>query len=64
MLFAEKWHVTPFEILQQDIDDFILIANQMIELGQKEEKEPVVLPKQKKEVRIRVNDKTATGGWF
>ena len=28
--FAERWGVSPFEILEKDIDDFILIANQII----------------------------------
>lgn len=66
MLFAEKWNVTPFEILNQDIDDFILIANYMIDLGGSESTATEVkqVKKPEKEMRIRVNDKTATGGWW
>ena len=30
VLFAERWNTTPFDVLNQDIDDFILIANTMI----------------------------------
>ena len=62
ILFAEKWNTTPFDVLSQDIDDFILVVNAMISKGQSK---PIANTKtQNKEERIRVNDKTATGGWF
>lgn len=61
VLFAEKWGSTPFAVLNQDIDDFILIANSMIAKNANKPKSTV---KPKQQERIRVNDKTATGGWF
>jgi len=36
MLFAEKWNISPFEVLEKDIDDFILIANGLIERNKTE----------------------------
>lgn len=63
VFFAEKWHTTPFDVLGYDIDDFILIANNMIE-GNKTTKTTAKSMVKPKEKRIRVNDKTATGGWF
>jgi len=33
VLFAEKWNLSPFDVLQKDIDDFILIVNYFIEKG-------------------------------
>jgi hypothetical protein len=61
VLFAERWNSNPFEVLNQDIDDFILIANSLIRKNNKTEAKSTAQPK---EQRIRVNDKTATGGWW
>lgn len=30
MTLSEKWGMTPFEVMKQDIDDFILFANYLI----------------------------------
>ena len=51
---AEKWDTTPFAILRQDVDEFILLVNKLIKDGRKTNAPQMV----------RVNDKTATGGWF
>lgn len=64
VLFAEKWHCTPFEVLEQDIDDFIIVANYIISLGKTSNEHSTTKNVNKKETRIKVNDKTATGGWF
>lgn len=56
--------MNPFEVMQQDIDDFIAIANYLIGLGKDStDRKPKARTPQKNE-RIRVNDKTATGGWW
>ena len=60
MLFADKWGVSPLDILNKDIDDFIMLVNYVLSLNVSE----VRTDKPKKEERIRVNDKTATGGWW
>ena len=30
VLFADKWNISPFEVMERDIDDFFLIANSII----------------------------------
>ena len=63
MLFSERWNISPFDVLQKDVDDFIIISNYLMSMDiPKEEKTKKNITK--KETRIRVNDKTATGGWF
>ena len=57
--------MTPFELFQQDIDEVIMLINYYIEKDDNAE----TTPKRnayggKREERIRVNDKTATGGWW
>lgn len=54
--------MTPFEIFREDTDEVISVINFYIEKGE-EEPRPTNQGK-KQETRIRVNDKTATGGWF
>ena len=61
MLFAERWKMTPFEVFEKDIDDFIILSNYLLSLDA--EPQPKA-EKRRKETRIKVNDKTATGGWF
>lgn len=36
---SQEWNMTPFEILQQDIDNFIMLANYLIRLGRSTENE-------------------------
>ena len=50
-------------VFDQDTDEVIMIINFYIELGNESEK-PVTKAANKKQERIHVNDKTATGGWF
>jgi hypothetical protein len=53
--------MTPFALMEQDCDEVIMILNHFINKSSELPKEDT--PKQKDQ-RIRVNDKTASGGWF
>lgn len=55
---AERWQMSPFDIMDRDIDDFILIANRLMKNNNTKS------IKGNTPERIRVNDKTATGGWY
>ena len=57
---------SPFSVLEQDTDEVIMIINYYIELADSGEiqADSGSSVKLHKEARIRVNDKTATGGWF
>ena len=55
--------MTPFDVMEKDIDDFIIISNYLISQNE-EPKEKSIKKTKNKQVRIKVNDKTATGGWF
>lgn len=61
MTLSDRCKISPFDILQKDFDDFALIVNYFLEERQET---PVKKPMPKKENRIKVNDKTATGGWY
>lgn len=62
MTLSANLGCNPFVIMDQDADEVIMTINFYIMLGgSKIEDLPV---KANKEKRIRVNDKTATGGWF
>lgn len=63
MTLAGNLNCNPFLVFDQDTDEVIMTINFYIELGNMQPEQPVQL-KAKKEERIRVNDKTATGGWF
>lgn len=62
--------MTPFDLFAQDTDEVIMLLNYYILKGEnapKAEARPQARAahvKPKGEQRIRVNDKTATGGWF
>lgn len=58
LTLARNYSVTPFAIFEQDIDDVIMVINHYIYKGN--EKTAATT----KEKRIRVNDATATGGWY
>jgi hypothetical protein len=64
---SKLYGVLPFRILEENADDVILLINY---LNLKDEYDPTdgradVTPAPKgKEERIKVNDKTATGGWW
>ena len=61
---------TPFKVFSQDTDEVILIINYLIEKAGdiKDKKEETPSKKtsssSSKEKRIRVNDKTASSGWW
>lgn len=56
-----------FDIYNQDLDEVIMTINFFNQLGDEEPTQttaPTYKPVPKKEERIKVNDKTATGGWW
>ena len=63
MAIAGAWKMNIFDVLEIDIDKFVLVANYLIKMG-KEQRTTKTKPYAQKEQRIRVNDSTATGGWF
>lgn len=62
MTLSQNLNVSPFEIFDREIDEVIMLINFYIELGNAEK--PTQSNANGKEQRIRVNDETATGGWF
>lgn len=55
--------MTPFELFEQDTDEVIMVINYYIHA------KPKATAKQSRKagnapVRVRVNDKTASGGWY
>lgn len=58
VLVAKEYGISPFDVLNSDIDDFARLVNYLVESGRGEQ------TKKKTEKRIRVNDSTATGGWW
>jgi hypothetical protein len=67
MTLAMNLHVSLFDIFQQDCDEVIMLINFYIKIGSNEKNHKPLEPKKPKydsNERIRVNDKTATGGWF
>ena len=69
LTLATNLHVSPFEIFDQDCDEVIMLINFYLKLGNEynESSGSAIKPKTTKNgsnERIRVNDKTATGGWY
>jgi hypothetical protein len=65
MTLSANLNTNPFVIYEQDIDEVIMTINFYIELGAEQKASPATNKTQKgKQERIRVNDETATGGWF
>lgn len=60
VLVAKEYGISPFDVLNSDIDDFARLVNFLVESGRETSKGM----KKKTDERIRVNDKTATGGWW
>ena len=60
---SKIYNVTAFEIMKQDKDEVIMLLNYMAE---KSETTPNARPAQNSEKQqyIKVNDRTATGGWW
>lgn len=63
---AKSFNVLPFEIFKQDKDEVIMLINYLVEKGETSETKAEIKHKNKpnSKQRIRVNDKTATGGWW
>lgn len=67
---AKTFNLSPFSVLEQDKDHVIMLINYFIEKGQNDPQEQEQTHKTENKRaraqngRIRVNDKTATGGWF
>lgn len=55
--------MTPFDLFKQDADEVIAIINYFIEKG-KDSPHAVNTGAETRVERVRVNDKTATGGWW
>lgn len=57
--------MTPFQVLREDADEVIGFINCIIETTPADASPGKAAPAaEKKEKRIRVDSKTATGGWF
>ena len=63
MTLSANLNCSPFDIMDRDVDEVIMIINFYIELGANANSNEVINTNSK-ETRIRVNDKTATGGWW
>ncbi len=61
---SQNLNCSPFEIFEQDVDEVIMLINFYLILGDEKGEQKTNTTKHSKETRIRVNDKTATGGWF
>lgn len=60
---SKLYNVIPFEILKQDKDEVIMMLNYMTEKSETTENVKAA-PSVPQEQFIKVNDKTATGGWW
>ena len=63
MTLSANMNCSPFEIFDREVDEVITIINFYIELGANANTNSVSNVNSK-DTRIRVNDKTATGGWW
>lgn len=62
---SEYLNISFFEIFDRDISDVLMLIDYYIEYGSMQSANVNTVTNTKtKETRIRVNDKTATGGWF
>ena len=64
MTLATNLHVSPFEIFAQDCDEVIMLINFYLILAADPDAKKAIPKTSNKQQRIRVNDKTAPGGWF
>ena len=69
MTLSANLHVSPFDIMDREFDEVIMLINFYIILAEnapKQQKGGAIAQKtaHMNKERIRVNDKTATGGWF
>ena len=55
----------PFEIFAQDVDEVIMLINFYLRIGKENPEKLNSQPRAKNGViRVKVNDNTASGGWF
>jgi hypothetical protein len=59
---SKIYNVLPFEILKQDKDEVIMLLNYTAEKSESAPKQYTAQNSDKQ--YIKVNDKTATGGWW
>lgn len=64
MTIANTMNCSPFVVFEQDTDEVIMLINFYIQLNDNAETVKPAPATKSGETRIRVNDKTATGGWF
>lgn len=62
---SKGYGVTPFEVMKQDKDCVIMLINYMAEKADTLPTQSTAAPnKPKSETYIKVNNRTATGGWW
>lgn len=61
---AKLLNESPFDILKMDAELVIMWMNFFIEKGEEEIPQKQNVKTKDQPNRVRVNDKTATGGWF
>ena len=65
VIILSKLHgISPFEVLETDSEQFIMLINHYIERAELEEKPKMSQQGKGKQERIRVTEATATGGWY
>lgn len=62
---SKLYNVVPFEILKQDKDEVIMLINYMAEKAETAPAQSAAAAgNANTDIRIKVNDRTATGGWW
>lgn len=61
---SKIYNVIPFEILKQDKDEVIMLLNYMAEKGESAQSARPAQSGKQQQQYIKVNDRTATGGWW
>lgn len=63
---AEINKISYFDVLEQDIEFVIMFINFLVEKAEDEKDKDDVIPlnNNKQPQRVRVNDDTASGGWW
>lgn len=70
MTISANTNTSPFEVMDQDVDEVIMLINFYIALGADKKKQAPSAGKINTQdaagqpKRVRVTDATATGGWF
>lgn len=64
MSLCSNYNMTPFYLFAQNTEEVIMIVNFYIEKSQYNTVNASKVKKNNKEERIRVTEKTATGGWY